>query len=457
MQTNLDTYQKAQKYLKRYKTWCVIWAIVVVATCVVIANVIPRTWTGWLLLLPLWVICWLGSVVIFRKCVTNILYTKLDADTYLGVIYMGKVDTPAALWQVLGEYFCGRYANVVGICKQKLADPKMAKKFSYHYWSYLANVYFDTGDDQALGEVMAQYKARMAGETPARQAKLGKTFVRMALYEAYLAQDMEACYAWLQTPTPFKINQYQRTFCKARLALCKGEVAEARGYLESLVAEVPNLNYGRLATKMLETMDGGNTAEIVLEPVTEAGNVFYAQQTPRQRKTRKILLIVLASLAIFSMAINFAEDAVNDYIYQQEIKAYKEDLCELLETGYGGVSVLDVFNLEKEDAYVDSMFIAKTESHLLVGCTYLYEGEEQVYYKVFYEVEIQHMLSRGNEYKFYGAFDSVTSSHHVHSYWYGNPEDVPAVYVYLSEIQVDGETFYFVVEEIEAFQDFVAT
>ncbi len=257
MQNNPDIVQKAKRYVRRYKIWCVV-----MSTCTVLGygaislsgNVL------WALVVSLSIIL-IGSPILFHQCILSILNKKLDADAYLATVYQGKFDTPSALWQLYGEYFCGHYQNVINICKMKSDDPRTPKRYQYHYLTYLANVYFDIEDNENLRKVCEQYELALAKEKPRRQAYCRTHFPRMLFYDLYLKQDVAACMAWINAPAPVILNQYHRTFCKARLALMQGKAEEAVGYYETLVKEASQLNYGKLAMKNLADMENETSCE----------------------------------------------------------------------------------------------------------------------------------------------------------------------------------------------------
>ena len=133
----------------------------------------------------------------------------------------------------------------------KLDDPKTATRYKYHYLTYLANVYFDIGDDEKLRSVCEQYEIALAKEKTSKEANCRTRFARMTFYDLYLKQNIEACITWVNTPTPIKLTQYHRTLCKARLALMQGNAEEANEYYELLAKEAAHLNYGKLAIKQL--------------------------------------------------------------------------------------------------------------------------------------------------------------------------------------------------------------
>lgn len=453
MQNNIQIIEKARKYLKRYKLWSVILSLSTIVFCILLAltrNIFAIIGGGLLLIFALF----LGAMVLFRKCVLDVLNDKLEADEYLATIYLGKFDTPAATWQLLGEYYCGHYANVVGICKQKLAEPKVSKRNTYIYLTYLANVYFEMGDDQNLRSVLEKYQACLITEKPKVQAKYKKQFLRMAFYEAYLNGDREKCEAWLNQSTPVKLNAYHRTYIKARLALWDGDWDEARGCFESLACEVPQLCYGKLAMHWLQNDDRQATYAECFSPVADVQvNLFPSPH----RKIRKVLIWVIIGVAMLRVGLGILEGGLADRQneqYLEKVANHRENIRVMVEEDYDSVAVVDSFNLKKGDEMVDSMFVCVTDKEVLIGTLFVYEGEEQLYYDVVADISLGTLTHDASPLK-YCAYYATTSSYYIHSYFYKNEADIPEVYEHMSSFAVNGETYYYVITEINELEEAV--
>ncbi len=439
MKNNPDVMQKAKQYVKRYKIWCTVFGFCIVLGFCSVAlqgNIIATLVALVVLLLMILV----GSPIVFNKCILSIVNKKLDADTYLATVYQGNFDTPAALWQLYGEYFCGHYQNAVSICKIKLADPKTAKRYKYHYLTYLANVYFDVGDDENLRKICEQYETALAAEKPSKQANLRTRFPRMTFYDYYLKQNIDACMAWVNAPTNVTLNQYHRTLCKARLALLQGNREEAARFYEALAKEVPGLNYGKIAAQKL--------AEQNNQPLDDSLQALSFSDEPKEvalypanrRKVRRILTVCLLVLGLLYAAVGTLR------VLDSE-KRYEESIRVLVEQDYDGVEVLDTFTLKNGKDIIDTMFICKTDKDIIVGCTYVYEGDPTQYYKKMTDISIA-SLSEERSPLWYCSFPSKTSFNQIESYFYTVEADVPTDYVHLSTFEVNGKKVYYVITEI---------
>lgn len=439
MQNNPDVIQKAKRYVKRYKIWCTIFAFcIVLGYCLVVLQGNIFATLAALVVFLLMIL--IGSPILFNKCILSILNKKLDADTYLATVYQGKFDTPAALWQLYGEYFCGHYQNVINICKLKLNDPKTANRYKYHYLTYLANVYFDIGDDENLRSVCEQYEIALVKEKTSKQANCRTRFPRMTFYDLYLKQNIGACIAWVNTPTPVILNQYHRKLCKARLALMQGNEEEANEYYEALAKEATHLNYGKLAIRQLaeqknQEIDDSLQALNISDESTEV-TLYPANR----RKFKKILGICLIAFILIYSAVGVLR------VLDSE-KKYEESIRVLVEQDHNGVQVLDTFTLKNGEDIIDTMFICKTDKDIIVGCTYVYDENPKQYYEKMTDISIA-SLSEDRSPLWYCSFPSKTSHNQIESYFYTVEADVPDNYLHLSTFEINGQKVYYVITEI---------
>ena len=449
MQNNPDVIQKAKRYIKRYKIWCIIFAFCIVFGygLVTLQGNIFATLAAlvvFLLMIPI------GSLIIFNKCIVSILNKKLDANTYLATVYQGKFDSSAALWQLYGEYFCGHYQNVISICKLKLNDPKTSNRYKYHYLTYLANVYFDIGDDENLRSVCEQYEIALAKEKLSKQANFRTRYPRMTFYDLYLKQNIDACITWVNTPTPIILNQYHRKLCKARLALMQGSEEEANEYYEVLAKEAAHLNYGKLAIKYLAEQKNQEVDDSLQTLTISDESTNVTLYPANKRKTRKVLSICFIVLGLFCLTIGLSgiinSNKSNGDI-SDEYLAYLENVRVLVEEDYDNVAMLEAFNLKNGEENIDAMFICRTDEKILVGCLYTYDGDSQQYYEKMTDITIA-SLSENRSPLWYCSFPAKTSHNQIESYFYTVEADVPADYVHLSTFEINGQKVYYVITEI---------
>ena len=439
MQNNPDVNQKAKRYVRRYNIWCYVFAfcIFLVYCLVALQGNMFATLASLVVFLLMILI---GSPIIFNKCILSIMNKKLDADTYLATVYQGKFDTPAALWQLYGEYFCGHYQNVISICKMKLDDPKTSTRYKYHYLTYLANVYFDIGDDKNLRSVCEQYEIALAKEKPSKQANCRTRFPRMTFYDLYLKQDIDACITWVNTPTTTILNQYHRKLCKARLALMQGNVEEANEYYEVLAKEAAQLNYGKLAIKHLAEQKNQEIDDSLKTLTISDESADVTLYPDNRRKLRKIIGICLIAFGLIYAAIGILR-------FIDSEKKYEESIRVLVEQDHDGVEVLDTFTLKNGEDIIDTMFICRTDKDIIVGCTYVYGDSSELYYENMTDISIA-SLSEDRSPLWCCCFLSKTSHNMIESYFYTVEADIPADYVHLSTFEINGQKVYYVITEI---------
>ena len=253
---------------------------------------------------------------------------------------------------------------------------------------------------------------------------------------------------WINKPAPMLITQYNRTFCKARLALMQGNTAEADKYFEALAKEAPQLNYGKLAANRLsaenpQTLEDRSSAFVISDEPTEV-----TLHPTNRRKLRKPLAVLAIVLVLMYAVVGILRDLDEKEKYDRELEAYRESIRVLVEEDYDGVKILDTFTLKNGEDIIDTMFICQTEKEIIVGCTYVYSDDPtKQYYKTMAYISVE-SLSEDRSPLWYWSFPSKTSHNQIESYFYTVKADVPADYVYLSSFEINGQTVYYVITEI---------
>lgn len=439
MQFSPETIEKAKKQLRKYRICDAMFAVFVLLLYFwIVFN--ADALIIWLSLVVFVFLLYVGRVFLTRKFILSVVVRDLDATTFLAVIHQGRFDSPAALWQLMGEYSYGNYENVISICNEKLSDAQAAKKYVFHYLWYLGNVYFEIGDDEKLRSTCECFKTALAAESTRKQKRYKKRFPRMEFYEFYLNRDIEACEKWLDAVPAIPINQRHRTFCKARLAVLQGNIEEAKLHYQDLAQNDPQLNYGKIAQKSLEQLANGAAAPETLCLATEnAGNNPVTLYTAKHYKARKIISSCLMAV----VGILLLAGVIWDIKYAHDMNEHYEELRSVVEVDYDGVEVLDSFMLEHNGEIVDTVFICRTNEEVIICCAYVYEGEDKLYYKVMTDIP----LSSLSENRLF-SFPAYTSNYNIKSAIYTDISEVPDGYCHLSMFEVDGKTVYYVITEI---------
>jgi hypothetical protein len=379
----------------------------------------------------------------FKKLVFSVVSEKLDPHTFLATVYLGKYDTPAALWQLSGEYYCGHYQNVVSICMQKLSDKNLPDRFRYFYLTYLANVYFDIGDEEKLQAIYNEYKSYLSKEKPRAQAKYRKQFPRMAIYGLYLQKDWDGCFTRLNIPTTAELMRYHRAFWTAKLCYMDGDTDTAREYLQYLADKSPQLNYGKLSAKVLERLDQQADAPF--------SHLIALSETPtevtmcpiRERKKLRIVYVVVAVLCLLVAIASLLISQREQQQQEQQAQAYVESIRVMVEEDYDGVQILRVFNLKKGNQVIEKMFLCQTDTYLLLGYT---DGSD---YGTLEKISLTELkLDFSKEL----TFVTTQYPHNlVTCRFFTSESDMPEKYYYCTDMEINGAGTVFTVTDISPY------
>lgn len=445
--------QKANKYLAKNKLWRIITCVI---TCAVFVFLLYLTGAQNNIVLSLaaiaviMLVAYTLSTVITRRCIFTVLLDQTDPHTFLAMIRQGNFDSPHAFWQLAGEYYCGNYQHVAWICKTLLEDPKAGKSSiaRYTYLIYLARVYFDTEDDKQLRLVCEQLRDALKSGKGKGRKLVKRIKSTLLLYDAYLNQDTAAFRAHLAAPRN-ELERRHHAYLLARVALLEEHKAEAQQQYELLASAVPLLNYGKLAAHGLKKLNGatptGNEPHELPAPCDTASTCDVTLYTCKSYRKRRVVLTVVLLLYLIS---TIGKSLLN-WQEEQEKAAYFEEIRVLVEADHDGVTVLDAFTLQDntDGSIVDTMFICQTSTDIVVGCIYVYEGEDTLYYEAMAHLPLTALLENTSPIQ-RGFFTAVTSDYRVNYEFYKEKADLPSAYVHLSTLEVREKTVYFVVTEI---------
>ncbi len=444
MQNDPNVIEKAKRQIMKYRIGTAItFIIMVICSFVTMYGLMSLSYTLAVIFSCLvgFTLAWPLPRIIRNKFILNVIWKDLDAETFLAIVQQGKIDTYLADYQLYGELFCGRYENVVSICKAKMSDSKIARRHRGMYLVYLAHVYFHIGDDENLHCVLDQYDFFLATEKAWTRSGYLKKYKNMTFYENYLKRDIKACTELMNRPANTRLDNYIDTFKRARLALIQGNADEARGYYEALAKEVPQLCYGKLSEEALAKMEE-QTSDQVTKLMDISGDPSpVSTYNPRSAKVR--IIICLAILAVFLLYAVVSD--IGAWVDKKAYEEFAEEVRLLVEEDHDNVTVLDLFVLANEDEIVDSMFICKTDTQLILGSIYAYEGETEYHYD---EVYIYPLSAETPSWLNWFVFSATTSDYRVAGNIYSDKASVPDEYYYLFVFEIDGKKMYLVITEI---------
>lgn len=387
-----------------------------------------------------------ASFLTFKDLFSH-LNMKMDAPLYYALVKHGKFCHASAVYQIQAEYFIGNYTNVIALCNRKLGEKRLAKHFQYHYFYYLANTYFNLGEDEKLREICDLFYQKLATER--KKDKIFKRFADFSFFSIYLNRNFEACEQHLNKVQKIPLVLADVAFSKARVALLKGETEEAKNYFKKVIAEAPLLHYADLSKAALQAMENGMEYQEAMVPFAEKESPkpltppAVASGLPIFQKIMTVILIVLIAVYVILMILT----RIGDENYE-DWNEYYRDVEALVEADYGEAELLDAFDLEKDGFWVDSMFLCKTSDSILVGSIYYYTDDADTLY---YEVQAQILISALMAEDFRqltNTYGAVTEECSVTSGFYADEKDVPSENYYSVSFIVEGKTFWFAVTEI---------
>ena len=440
--------QKAKAILKKHRLFGVLLTVWLAAMLVGIFLLISDLLGKVLCITLCYVLYRLAFYFMSMKDFMFPLTLRLDAPLHYELVKQGKIAAYTAVFQIQAEYFVGHYANVIALCYEKLNDKRVNKRWKYYYLSYLANTYFDLGEEERLREVCDRFYRELASER--KRERIFKRFRGFSFFSTYLNRNFEACEQYLQEKTEknplFRINVM---YLKARTAWLKGDTDTAKTAFEAVVAEAPLLHYAKLSEAALKAMENGTDYRETIKPILET-------ETPAPLKPpassgflngyNKVIRIVWIVLVVFCILVTLIGKLLD-----RETQTWEEYCAEvetIVEADYGEIELLDVFDLYDGDFWVDAMFIFKTRDSVLIGSVYYYPDSDSLYYEIQAEVPIASLLAEDFS-RYINVYDSVTEYCTVTSGFYKNREDVPEEYAYFVALDIDGKTVYFAVTNVQ--------
>ncbi len=385
----------------------------------------------------------ISKVVLPNKYIYAVLTKQMDAPLFAEVIAeMRRTSTDAHL-HLNAEWYNGRFQNVVSLCRQLLSDPQVLDRHHYVFFVYLANVYFDVGDEENLRLVCDRFEEKLQSDKKA--ARIRKIFLRMQVFRQYLNRDFDAIEA-ISGPEPKDpLTKAFRTFRRARTALLQGETAAAREMFVQIAAECPKLHYSMLAQRAVEAIDSGREYREMFDD-TEPTEEFPIPQSfcsmrslSKKFQVFRRICLILGSICIIA--------ALGLYIYASVHNRYEERLHTVMEEQFDDVELLTTFWPEKDGEAIDSMFICRISDGLVVGSSYRHKGEKETYVALNAWIPEEFLKTSDSQYT--GSFFCTTSDYYVTGGLYHEGQPLPEEYCHIEVFTVDGKTFYYVITDIE--------
>ena len=443
MQENQEMVKRAKRNVRRYY---LLMNVMLICYALLFAVIVFFTngYVGSLAILLLMIPGLKVKGALVNRYLLSVLTARLDNETFYAMVRHGRFDNRDAWWQVTAEYYCGNYQNVFSICRRKQAASRVKKGMLFFYLTRLAEVYFDIGDDENLRKIVEQYHFWIARTKPRARRSIQEKFSFLTFCESYLLQDADACMAWTNTIPASLLQQYRRTFCKARLSHVQGNVEEARRYYEVMAKEIPQLNWGKLAAKYLAEMDG-QTSDESFDSFSVSGEVTEIELYSVGRAKMILRWIIWITLIfVLNLSAIILQDVRSSKKEQEE---WRESIRAMVEQEYDGIEILDYAYLEKQNEPFDSMFIGMTDEILVFGSLYEEDGIGELDYVVNAEIPIA-SLSWDQSPILQESFLTWVSYVVVEVCFYTDRTQVPTENYHLSSFDINGQKVYFAVTNL---------
>ena len=392
----------------------------------------------------------------YRKYISNPLSNELNAPLYYEIVRQGKIYVTSAIWQLQAEYFVGNHNNAIRICNQKLNDPKISKKYKYHYLMFLANVYFDIGDNETLVDICQKFNSELTKESKRKTRTIKKQFPRIEFYQNFVNENYDACYSFICKPQTLPINQIKNIFFKARIALSKNEKEDAEKYFKEVIQKAPNLNYADLSKHGLESIEKDVSYKDTFDKI-DISDEFIIPTPPKSQRIGRIVRFT-AGIIIVAIAVSYIGFSIFLKIHEnQSAKQYEEQLAEynkynenvriLLEENHDGVEIVETFNLKYKEQIVETMFVSKTDTGIIIGSLFSYPDENKITYDIDYEMPYSDLNKTHSPLMYLGYYCTLPD-YYIECYFYADEKDVPDNYYHLTTVQVNEKTLYIVIMPI---------
>ncbi len=435
----------ARKLLRRFKTYNLI-IFLLFFTTLVLVGIFAELWV----LVPTIVAVYFGAKGILpalsRKMLYGALMDSVDAPLFYELTRQYPLVDRSGFVLLDAEYAVGLYGNVIALCERNLNDGKLSAKYGYGYYSYLANVYFDIDDTDALRSVCDRFDEWVASAKPSKREKISKYIHSMSFYRCYLERDYAGCRQFLSAPQSIKLYQMITSYRKGRLSLLEGNPDIAVSHFEAASSLSETCHLYTLSQNGLRAIHDGIPYRDTLEPVVRNDN--YVAPRPSRvplffSRVNSLICILLfigwLCLVCYLLFTNFEAD--DGLLSESE---YRHVAQEVLERDYDHATILDSFELTRNGNFVDYIFLSQCDDKLLIGTLHRYENDDDFRYSVLFEMP----TIDKDDFRISVIFLNSTSDYWIHSCFCSSDAYVNDTYCHRSAIKLNKRTVYFVVDQI---------
>ena len=191
---------------------------------------------------------------------------------------------------------------------------------------FLANVYFDIGDNETLVDICQKFNSELTKESKRKTRTIKKQFPRIEFYQNFVNENYDACYSFICKPQTLPINQIKNIFFKARIALSKNEKKDAEKYFKEVIQKAPNLNYADLSKHGLESIEKDVSYKDTFDKI-DISDEFIIPTPPKSQRIGRI--VRFTGIIIVAMVVSYIGFSIFLKIHEnQPAKQYEEQLAE---------------------------------------------------------------------------------------------------------------------------------
>lgn len=294
------------------------------------------------------------------KTILTVLFDQLEAFEFQKIINDNRFISPLT-YRVNAAISTGDYQTVVNIVTTQMQKKRCSIRAKYSYLCILALTYFELRDFEKLQTLITKYDEYKVSYP-------SKSFLRSSnstwnYYKYFLEQNYEACKAVCKerglelNPKAWntKIIKLQNDFLCAVACYENGELDEAKKFFENIIAFAPRMNHATLSQKYLVAIKQGQPISLDNVAIIPDSN-YRIYDTKTEAKIRNYRLIIRVGVVIVA-AFLIASSVLSSLGRRKnsDISIFDKNLSRAVIQHYEDATVLDYFNLYKDETFVDSL------------------------------------------------------------------------------------------------------
>lgn len=299
-------------------------------------------------------------LIIANKIILSVLFSELDAPRFQEIID-DKRFVPSLVYRINAALSNGDYQTVVNIATIQMCKQKSSIKVKYYYLCILARVYFELRDFDKLEILFTKFNEYK--EIYPSKPFLNSQNTLWNYYGYLLEKNYEKCKLICQKRNSSlkpnrrdtKFNKIQNEFYYAVACYENGEIEVAKVTFKGVVCAAPRMYIAIVSQKYLDAINQDQQPLLTdVEIIPDARYQTYDEKTVlrinRHRITMRIGIIIVVVLLAVSSAFNYIDKKHNS-----GIGVFESKLNAALIEYYEEATIIEYFNLKKEETNVDSL------------------------------------------------------------------------------------------------------